>query len=177
MFTSINPATGEAGESFRELDADGVELALSRAQTCFQSWRNSPIEQRAALLGRIADQWEANKQHLAETAVKEMGKTITGGIAEVEKCISGFQHYAEHGPGYLEPTEVTTATGRAVARWLPMGPVLAVMPWNFPYWQVVRFLAPTIMKSRSGACGCAAALASKSSTIDAGGKTSSHLPG
>ena len=163
MFTSINPATGEAGESFRELDADGVELALSRAQTCFQSWRNSPIEQRTALLGRIADQWEANKQHLAETAVKEMGKTITGGIAEVEKCISGFRHYAEHGPGYLEPTEVTTATGRAVARWLPMGPVLAVMPWNFPYWQVVRFLAPTIMagnvallKHASSVQGCGA---------------------
>lgn len=163
MFTSINPATGEAGESFEELDADGIELALSRAQTCFQSWRNASLEQRTALLGRIADQWETNKQHLAETAVREMGKTITAGIAEVEKCISGFRHYAEHGPSYLEPTEVTTPGGRAVARWLPMGPVLAVMPWNFPYWQVVRFLAPTIMagnvallKHASSVQGCGA---------------------
>lgn len=145
MFTSINPATGEAGESFEELDADGIELALTRAQTCFRAWRNAPLEQRTALLGRIADQWETNKQHLAEMAVREMGKTITAGIAEVEKCISGFRHYAEHGPAYLQPTEVTTPGGRAVARWLPMGPVLAVMPWNFPYWQVVRFLAPTLM--------------------------------
>ena len=83
MFTSINPATGEPGESFKELDADGVELALARAQTCFEAWRNSPLEQRTALLSAIADQWEANKQHLAETAVKEMGKPITGAIAEV----------------------------------------------------------------------------------------------
>ena len=115
MFTSINPATGAAGESFEELDADGIELALRRAQTCFEAWRNSPLDQRTALLTAIADQWEANKQHLAEMAVKEMGKTITAGIAEVEKCISGFRHYAEHGPGYLAPTEVTTPTGRAVA--------------------------------------------------------------
>lgn len=163
MFTSINPATGETGESFKELDADGIELALTRAQTCFQAWRNAPLEQRTALLGRIADQWETNKQHLAEMAVREMGKTITAGIAEVEKCISGFRHYAEHGPAYLKPTEVTTPGGRAVARWLPMGPVLAVMPWNFPYWQVVRFLAPTIMagnvallKHASSVQGCGA---------------------
>ena len=163
MFTSINPATGEAGESFEEIDADGIELALTRAQTCFRAWRNAPLEQRTALLGRIADQWETNKQHLAEMAVREMGKTITAGIAEVEKCVSGFRHYAEHGPAYLKPTEVTTPGGRAVARWLPMGPVLAVMPWNFPYWQVVRFLAPTIMagnvallKHASSVQGCAA---------------------
>lgn len=163
MFTSINPATGEAGETFQELDADGVELALCRAQTCFQSWRTASLDQRTQLLGAIADQWEANKQRLAEMAVREMGKTITGAIAEVEKCISGFRHYAEHGPSYLEPTEVTTHGGRAVARWLPMGPVLAVMPWNFPYWQVVRFLAPTIMagnvallKHASSVQGCAA---------------------
>ncbi len=164
MFTSINPATGETVASHEELDADGIETALARAETAFAAWRNSPIEQRTALLRAIADAWEADKQHLAETAVKEMGKTIAGALAEVEKCILGFRHYAEHGPSYLEPTEVRTASGgRAVARWLPMGPVLAVMPWNFPYWQVVRFLAPTIMagnvallKHASSVQGCAA---------------------
>ncbi|HVJ01013.1 MAG TPA: NAD-dependent succinate-semialdehyde dehydrogenase [Sphingomonas sp.] len=163
MFTSINPATGETVAEHRELDADGIEMALSRAHAAFQSWRNAPLEQRTALLSAIADQWEANKQHLAETAVREMGKTLAAGIAEVEKCITGFRHYAEHGPRYLEPTTVQTASGHAVARWLPMGPVLAVMPWNFPYWQVVRFLAPTIMagnvallKHASNVQGCAA---------------------
>ncbi|RYY29052.1 MAG: NAD-dependent succinate-semialdehyde dehydrogenase [Sphingomonadales bacterium] len=164
MFTSINPATGETVDTHAELDADGIEAALTRAATAYKAWRNSPIEQRVTLLNAIADQWEANKQHLAEMAVKEMGKPIAGAIAEVEKCILGFRHYAEHGPAYLEPSSVTTpGGGHADARWLPMGPVLAVMPWNFPYWQVVRFLAPTIMagnvallKHASSVQGCAA---------------------
>jgi succinate-semialdehyde dehydrogenase/glutarate-semialdehyde dehydrogenase len=163
MFTSIDPATGETAGTHDELDAEGVELALIRAETAYRAWRSSPLEQRTRLLSAIADRWEANKRHLAEMAVKEMGKPITGAVAEVEKCILGFRHYAEHGPSYLEPTEVKTPGGRAVARWLPMGPVLAVMPWNFPYWQVVRFLAPTIMagnvallKHASSVQGCGA---------------------
>jgi len=163
MFTSINPATGETVDTHEELDADGIEMALARADACFRSWRDSPLERRTELLTKIADAWEANKQHLAETATKEMGKTLASAIAEVEKCISGFRHYAKAGPSYLEPTTVQTASGHAVARWLPMGPVLAVMPWNFPYWQVVRFLAPTIMagnvallKHASNVQGCAA---------------------
>ncbi|MDQ0249856.1 succinate-semialdehyde dehydrogenase/glutarate-semialdehyde dehydrogenase [Sphingomonas kyeonggiensis] len=163
MFTSINPATGETVDTHEALDADGIEMALARADACFRSWRDSPLERRTELLTKIADAWEANKQHLAETATREMGKTLASAIAEVEKCISGFRHYAKAGPSYLEPTTVQTASGHAVARWLPMGPVLAVMPWNFPYWQVIRFLAPTIMagnvallKHASNVQGCAA---------------------
>lgn len=150
MFTSINPATGETIATYPELDADGIETALARASAAFRSWRDSPLDRRAQLLTSLADAWEANKQHLAETATREMGKTLASAVAEVEKCISGFRHYAERGPDYLGPTKVQTASGHAVARWLPMGPVLAVMPWNFPYWQVVRFLAPTIMAGNVG---------------------------
>src|SRR3546814_8145299 len=73
-----------------------------------------------------------------------MGKTLKSAIAEVEKCATAFRHYAQHGPAMLEDRRFDLATGTATARWLPMGPVLAVMPWNFPYWQVVRFVAPTI---------------------------------
>jgi succinate-semialdehyde dehydrogenase/glutarate-semialdehyde dehydrogenase len=163
MFTSINPATGERAEGIPELTADEIELALTRAATAFRAWRNSSLDQRSRLLSAIADQWEANKQHLAETAVREMGKTLVSAIAEVEKCVAGFRHYAANGPGYLAPTAVKTAGGHAVARWLPTGPVLAVMPWNFPYWQVVRFLAPTLMagnvallKHASSVQGCGA---------------------
>lgn len=145
MFTSINPATGAKGDSFQELGAEEIELALQRAHNAYRSWRTTPLEQRTQLLAAIADKWEADKQHLAEVAVREMGKTLKSAVAEVEKCVSGFRHYAEHGPRYLEPVEVETATGHTIARWLPMGPVLAIMPWNFPYWQAVRFLAPTIM--------------------------------
>ncbi len=150
MFTSINPATGEAGATFAALDDDAIEAALTRAEAAFRSWRASDIAQRTALLTAIADRFEANKRHLAETATKEMGKTLASAIAEVEKCIAGFRHYADKGPDYLAPIETRTASGRAVGHWLPLGPVLAVMPWNFPYWQVVRWLAPTILAGNVG---------------------------
>ncbi|APR54940.1 NAD-dependent succinate-semialdehyde dehydrogenase [Sphingomonas koreensis] len=150
MFTSINPATGEAGATFAALDDDAIEAALTRAEAAFRSWRASDIAQRTALLTAIADRFEANKRHLAETATKEMGKTLASAIAEVEKCIAGFRHYADKGPGYLAPIETKTASGRAVGHWLPLGPILAVMPWNFPYWQVVRWLAPTILAGNVG---------------------------
>ncbi|MBO9714679.1 NAD-dependent succinate-semialdehyde dehydrogenase [Sphingomonas sp.] len=163
MFTSINPATGEAAAPIAELDDAGIEAALERAHARFRLWRETSLEERAALLTAIADRWEAGKRRLAETAVAEMGKTITSAIAEVDKCIFGFRHYAAQGASYLEAETVKTASGHAVARWLPMGPVLAVMPWNFPYWQVVRFLAPTLMagnvallKHASSVQGCGA---------------------
>lgn len=150
MFTSINPATGEEGAKFAALDDDAIEAALARAEAAYRSWRVSGLEQRTALLSAIADQFEANKQHLAETATREMGKTLASAVAEVEKCIAGFRYYAAQGPAHLEPVETKTASGRAVAHWLPLGPVLAVMPWNFPYWQVVRWLAPTILAGNVG---------------------------
>lgn len=150
MFKSVNPATGKKGDTFEVLDHDGVELALTRADAAFRAWRVSPIEQRTALLGAIADRFEADKRHLAETAVREMGKTLASAVAEVEKCVAGFRYYAEHGPVFLEPSEVATASGRAVARWQPIGAVLAIMPWNFPFWQVVRWLAPTILAGNVG---------------------------
>ena len=184
MFTSINPATGETVGTYHELDADGIEMALARAEAAFRAWRDSPLEKRTELLGRIADAWEANKRHLAETATKEMGKTLASAVAEVEKCIAGFRHYAKNGPGYLEPATVRTAGGgHAVARWLPMGPVLAVMPWNFPYWQVVRFLAPTIMagnvgllKHASNVQGCAALIQQMMSAAGAPDGLFQNLP-
>ncbi|QNQ10133.1 NAD-dependent succinate-semialdehyde dehydrogenase [Sphingomonas alpina] len=150
MFTSINPATGEAGDSFAELTADEVETRVQRAHDAFQSWRTTDYATRTALLSAIADQFDANRQRLAEIAVREMGKTLKSSLAEVEKCAVGFRHYAQEGPDMLASRAIATATGKATARWLPMGPVLAVMPWNFPYWQVVRFLAPTIMAGNVG---------------------------
>lgn len=150
MFISINPATGEEGARFDALDDDEVEVALARAERAFRAWRVSDIDQRTALLTAIADQFEANKQNLAETATREMGKTLASAIAEVEKCIAGFRHYAAKGAGYLASVETKTASGRAIGHWLPLGPILAVMPWNFPYWQVVRWLAPTILAGNVG---------------------------
>ncbi|MFA6122287.1 NAD-dependent succinate-semialdehyde dehydrogenase [Sphingomonas sp.] len=146
MFTSIDPATGIPGQSFRELTSDEIETRLARASSAFRAWRVTDYATRAALLERIAEQFDANAHRLAEIATREMGKTLKSAIAEVEKCAAGFRHYAQEGPSMLEPRQFQGAT----ATWHPMGPVLAIMPWNFPYWQVVRFLAPTIMAGNVG---------------------------
>jgi succinate-semialdehyde dehydrogenase/glutarate-semialdehyde dehydrogenase len=165
MFTSINPATGEPGERFAELTGDEIDMKLQRAHEAFRAWRQTDYTTRTDLLERIAEQFEANKRRLGEIATREMGKTLKSAIAEVEKCAAAFRHYAQNGPTMLADRTFTVATGTATARWLPMGPVLAVMPWNFPYWQVVRFAAPTIMagnvgllKHASSVQGCAAAI-------------------
>ena len=150
MFTTINPATGEPAGTYPELDAAGVEAKIARAAATFREWRVSDMAERTALLGRIADRFEADKQRLAELATREMGKTLKSAIAEVEKCAAAFRHYAQAGPAMLEDRTTKVSTGTATARWLPLGPVLAIMPWNFPYWQVVRFAAPTILAGNVG---------------------------
>ena len=150
MFTPINPATGEVGVGIPELTDAELETRIARAHAAFAQWRTTDYATRTALLEKIAEQFDANKQRLAEIATREMGKTLASSLAEVEKCAGGFRYYAQNGPAMLDPQVFETAAGKATARWLPMGPVLAVMPWNFPYWQVVRFLAPTIMAGNVG---------------------------
>ncbi len=162
MFTSTNPATGDVIATHPELTAAEVYAALDRAQAAYRDWRLTAPEERAALLERIAERFEADKMALAEMATREMGKTLNSAVAEVEKCAAGFRHYAQNGPAMLADPEVP---GAATARWLPIGAVLAIMPWNFPYWQAVRFLAPAIMagnvallKHASNVQGCAQAM-------------------
>jgi succinate-semialdehyde dehydrogenase/glutarate-semialdehyde dehydrogenase len=173
MFISINPATGQSGQSFAELTEAQIDARLTKAHDAFLAWRESSLDERTTLLRHIAERFEDDKDRLARIATEEMGKTLKSAIAEVEKCASAFRYYARHGAQWLKPVEVDTPVGHAVARWLPMGPVLAVMPWNFPYWQVVRFAAPAIMagnvgllKHASSVQGCASAL---EETILAGG--------
>lgn len=165
MFTSINPATGQPGQSHAELTDTQIDTRLAKAQATYLDWRESDLATRTTLLRHIAEAFEDDKDRLARIATEEMGKTLKSAIAEVEKCASAFRYYAKHGARLLAPTEVETPVGHATARWLPMGPVLAVMPWNFPYWQVIRFAAPTIMagnvgllKHASSVQGCAAAI-------------------
>jgi succinate-semialdehyde dehydrogenase/glutarate-semialdehyde dehydrogenase len=165
MFTSINPATGEPGQSHAELTDAQIEARLAKAQTAFEEWRTSDPRDRMTLLRRIAEAFEDEREVLARIATEEIGKTLKSAVAEVEKCAAGFRYYARHGLRLLEATDVETPAGHVTARWLPMGPVLAVMPWNFPYWQVIRFAAPTIMagnvgllKHASSVQGCAAAI-------------------
>ena len=150
MFTSINPATGMAGESYPALTLADTELRIARASSGFAAWRGSDLATRSGALERIARQFEENTVELAEIATREMGKTRKSAIAEVQKCVAGFRYYAEHGPAMLAARHIAVPGGRASMHWLPIGPVLAVMPWNFPYWQVVRFMAPTIMAGNVG---------------------------
>ena len=146
MFHSTNPATGDQYATHPELTAEQREARVALAAKAFASWRLTPIADRVALLRRIADAYDANRDRLARMATDEMGKTLKSALAEVDKCAAAFRHYADHGPAMLEPQRTAlTGGGTAEVTWLPQGPVLAIMPWNFPYWQAVRFLAPTIL--------------------------------
>ena len=148
---SINPATGEQIATHEALTEAQVDAALDRATAAFAKWRLTGLSDRTALLSRLADAYHANRDTLARMATQEMGKTLKSALAEVDKCVAAFRHYARQGPAMLEGGSIALASGgRADLVWLPIGPVLAVMPWNFPYWQVVRFLAPCILAGNVG---------------------------
>ena len=103
MFRSINPATGEQIATYPELSPEELDTKLNQAVSAFHAWRLTRLETRTALLSRIADAYKTNKDRLAHMATEEMGKTYASAIAEVEKCIAAFRHYAQHGPAMLEP--------------------------------------------------------------------------
>ena len=150
MPTQVNPATGEEGKTFPALNDDQIEAKLAQAEQTYRHWRTTEYSARTELLAKIADQFAAQNDRLAKIITFEMGKPISQARAEIEKCEKAFRFYAENGPDLLKPIEKQLAKGRSVSHWLPQGPVLAVMPWNYPFWQVVRFMAPTIMAGNVG---------------------------
>src|SRR5260370_10274436 len=111
----------------------------------FKRYRKNSFEQRAEMLLRAADILEQRKSYWARTITVEMGKTLKAAIAEVEKCASGCRYYAENTARFLADEPIQTEAIRSYVRFLPIGPVLAIMPWNFPFWQVFRFAAPALM--------------------------------
>ncbi|NVD44936.1 NAD-dependent succinate-semialdehyde dehydrogenase [Qipengyuania atrilutea] len=151
MIETRNPATGQTLKEYEELSPEGIESKLAAAQSAYEAWRVSDISERTQILSRLADAYEANKDAMARQCTREMGKTLSSATAEVEKCASLFRHLAKNGPPMLEPeTWELDGGGTAEGRWLPQGVVLAIMPWNFPYWQAARFLAPTILAGNVG---------------------------
>ncbi|MEZ6002115.1 NAD-dependent succinate-semialdehyde dehydrogenase [Hyphomonas sp.] len=150
LVKSINPANGEVLEIFTPFSSAALETALEKAADRFRKWRAVPLSERAELLNRAAEVLEAKVADYARDITLEMGKPLTEAEAEVKKCALVCRHYAEHGPGYMQDEIVSTEARRAFVRHLPMGPVLAVMPWNFPLWQAFRFAAPALMAGNVG---------------------------
>lgn len=147
---SRNPATGEILETFEPLSDEALEEKLARAEEASETLRLLTLRDRAGLLEKLADLLDEGRDDLAKIATLEMGKTLSSAKAEVEKCAWVCRYYAEHGPEFLRDEPVQIDDGSAYVAHLPLGPILAVMPWNFPYWQVFRFAAPALMAGNPG---------------------------
>ena len=142
---SINPATGEKLKEFPGFSQSEIEKRLERAERAFDHHRREPFPKRALLMMAAASLLEQEKDKLARIATLEMGKLLRASVEEIEKCVRGCRYYAENAERYLEDESAQTNAARSFVRYEPLGPVLAIMPWNFPFWQVFRFAAPALM--------------------------------
>src|SRR5947207_8174223 len=142
---SVNPTTGEMVKEFAALDSRLIEERLAKADSAFKSYRNTSFAQRANWLTEAADLLEHEKAHLGRIMTLEMGKLLRAAEEEIAKCVKGCRFYAENAERFLSQQEIPTETARNYVRYEPIGPVLAIMPWNFPFWQVFRFAAPALM--------------------------------
>ncbi|WP_346618703.1 NADP-dependent succinic semialdehyde dehydrogenase [Blastococcus montanus] len=150
---TINPATGETLKTYEPLTDEALEEKIARAAQAFARYRLTSAQERAGWLSAAADVLEADTDAVAELMTTEMGKTLASAKAEVGKCAKALRWYAEHGPALLEPEEKDAAAvgaQRAYVVHQPLGVVLAVMPWNFPLWQAMRFAAPALMAGNVG---------------------------
>ena len=150
MIASINPATGETLRTFADLTDSQIEDKLQRSEAAYTAYRRTTPGSRAAWLIKAAEILEADKDRLGRIMTLEMGKPIGAARAEAAKCATACRYYAEHGERLLADEPVDAGGGRSFIRYQPIGPVLAVMPWNFPFWQVFRFAAPALMAGNTG---------------------------
>ncbi len=163
--TSVNPATGDTIRSYPEMSSREVGDILERADRVFAVWRRTPIAARAPILQAVGAALRAQTEALARLMAQEMGKPIAQGRSEVEKCALGCEYYAEHAERFLAPEIIPTDASKSFVAFEPLGIVLAVMPWNFPLWQVFRAAVPALMagnavvlKHASNVPGCALAI-------------------
>jgi succinate-semialdehyde dehydrogenase/glutarate-semialdehyde dehydrogenase len=165
MFVSIDPATGEELARYDSHDADELERRLTAGFACWQSWQRTKLDDRAALLRSVADGLEKQRDELAALMVHEMGKPVAQAESEVDKCAWVCRHYADEGERYLHPEPIGTDAATSYVRFDPLGPLLAIMPWNYPLWQVFRAAAPAavagntvLLKHAPNVTGCALAI-------------------
>jgi succinate-semialdehyde dehydrogenase/glutarate-semialdehyde dehydrogenase len=142
---SMNPANGEVIKTFIPLTDREVTNKLALAQKAFEQYKNIPISQRAKWMNEAAQILERNSRQFGKLITLEMGKTFVSAAGEVKKCALNCRYYADHATEFLRDVSVSTDAGRSFIRFQPLGAVLAVMPWNFPFWQVFRFAAPALM--------------------------------
>ena len=152
MIATINPVTGETLRTFSPLSPGELEGKLDLAAAAFRNGVASTVAERGARLLQLADLFEAEQERLARLMALEMGKPIQAGLAEILKCVDGCRYYAAHAAAFLAEAPLPDAVGkgRAHVRVDPLGPVLAIMPWNFPFWQAIRFAAPALMAGNVG---------------------------
>lgn len=147
---SINPATGEKLKEFSAHDSTEIDKRLKCAERAFEHHRREPFAKRAELMMAVASLLEREKDKFARLITLEMGKLLRGARDEIEKCTRGCRFYAENAERFLEDEPAQTDAARSYVRYEPVGPVLAIMPWNFPFWQVFRFAAPALMAGNVG---------------------------
>src|ERR1700690_3524613 len=147
---SINPATGEVVKKFEALSAAEIESKLQLAASAFRSHRWTPFAERAGKMTRVAEILEEEKDECAHLMTLEMGKPLKAAVAEAQKCATGCRYYAQNAEKFLADEAVEAGAKRSFIRYLPIGPILAIMPWNFPFWQVFRFVAPALMAGNVG---------------------------
>ncbi len=147
---SINPATGETLRTFAPLDDLQIEDKLARAAATFQTYRRTTFADRARMMLAAADILEKEKTAFGRIMTSEMGKLLKAAVDEAVKSASGCRYYAQNAETFLRDEPVLTEGGTNYVRYQPIGPILAVMPWNFPFWQVFRFAAPALMAGNVG---------------------------
>ena len=147
---SINPTTGETLKTFSALSVTQIEEKLQLAADTFRAYRRTPFADRSRMMQRAAEILEQEKHELGKLMTTEMGKPIKAAISEAEKCAWVCRYYAEKGEHHLADEVVETNAQKSYVRFQPLGPVLAVMPWNFPFWQVFRFAAPALIAGNVG---------------------------
>lgn len=145
MFKSINPTTGDVIAEYPEMTAANVQDVLEETHRAQQSWSNVSFEDRSRLMLKAGEVLLLNKVRYAQMMTDEMGKIATQGVSEVEKCAWVCRYYAENAEKFLAPEDIATNAHHSFVTYKPMGVVLAIMPWNFPFWQVFRFAAPGLM--------------------------------
>jgi len=165
MIIAINPTTGKMLEKYEKTSSDEIVERLAKTHQAFQTWRRTSFSERAPMMKKVSVVLTENKSEYARTMALEMGKPLAAGRAEIEKCAWVCEYYAEHAEKMLQPEIIKTDAQKSYAAFNPLGVILAVMPWNYPFWQVFRHAAPglmagngVILKHASNVPGCAAAI-------------------